>query len=93
MVETAKAKWQRNGTAFSSLSNRPEAQVKLDQVLARLAAATRYDPVTLKSRDIPSESGIYVWYVKSTGNPVHVGKACGRKRLRHRIWGQHLNPN
>jgi hypothetical protein len=70
-----------------------ESRVTLDEVLARLATAARHDPVTLRSRDIPSETGIYVWYVKGTTHPVYIGKACGRRGLRHRIWAQHLNPN
>lgn len=80
-------------TSIVQRSASSESRVTLDDVLARLATATRHDPVTLKSRDIPSETGIYVWYVKGTGNPVYVGKASGKKGLRYRIWAQHLNPN
>lgn len=69
-----------------------DSAITLDDLVARLDAAPRHDPLTLKSRDIPSETGIYVWYVKVTGNPAYVGAASGRG-LRHRIWAQHLNPN
>jgi hypothetical protein len=64
----------------------------LDALLAQLEDAPRYDPLTLRREDIPSATGIYVWYAKGAGCPVYVGKASGRKGLRHRIWGQHLNP-
>jgi hypothetical protein len=67
--------------------------ITLDELVTRLDAAPRHDPLTLKNLDIPSETGIYVWYFKRTGFPAYVGKACGRKGLRHRIWAQHLNPN
>src|SRR5512147_1376872 len=60
--------------------------------LARLDTAPRYHPMTLTSRDVPTDTGLYVWYDRRSGNPVDVGKACGRRELRRRIWSQHLNP-
>jgi hypothetical protein len=69
-----------------------QGPITLDELVTRLDAAPRHDPLTLESRDIPSETGIYVWYAKRTGWPAYVGAASGRG-LRHRIWAQHLNAN
>lgn len=73
-------------------ANLPDRPVTLDELVAQLESAPRHDPLTLRSQDIPSAPGIYVWYAKEAGCPVYVGKASGRKGLRHRIWAQHLNP-
>jgi hypothetical protein len=64
----------------------------VDELWALLQAAPRHDALTLGGNDIPSAPGVYVWYAKETGAPVYVGKATGRKGLRHRLWDQHLNP-
>jgi hypothetical protein len=70
-----------------------ETSVTLDELLAQLEAAPRRDPLTRRRDDVPSVTGVYVWYAKEAGCPVYVGKASGRKGLRHRIWAQHLNPS
>jgi hypothetical protein len=64
----------------------------LNELLSELKAVPRYDPITLRRNDIPYTPGVYVWYSKSNGSPVYVGKAASTKGLRHRIWAQHLNP-
>jgi hypothetical protein len=66
--------------------------VTLDEVLVALETAPRRDPLTLRREDVPSAPGIYVWYRKTDKRPFYVGRAAGRKGLRHRIWAQHLNP-
>ena len=86
---------KREPDSCETVINQPspwsQSPITLDDLMARLDAAPRHDPLTLKSRDIPSETGNYVWYVKATGNPAYVGAASG-SGLRRRIWAQHLNP-
>lgn len=63
----------------------------LDELVALLETAPRRDPLTLRREDVPSATGVYVWYSKAAGCPVYVGKASGKNGLRHRICAQHLN--
>jgi hypothetical protein len=78
---------------FGKQSTSSKHPVTLDELLAQLETAPRRDPLTLRREDVPSATGVYVWYSKATGCPVYIGKASGSKGLRHRIWPQHLNPS
>lgn len=80
-------------TSIYGHSTSSQSPITLDDLVARLDAAPRHDPLKLQGRDIPSETGVYVWFAKGTKRPVYVGKASGEKGLRYRIWAQHLNPN
>lgn len=53
----------------------------------------RLDPLSVNQDSLSKAKGIYAWFSKETGHVVYVGKATGPGGLRHRIWGQRLNPN
>lgn len=65
----------------------------LDELLPLIEAAPRRDPRKLRRDDVPPAPGVYIWSSKASGGLVYIGKAQGRKGLRHRILAQHLNPD
>lgn len=64
----------------------------LNEALLLVSSAPRHAPATIARKEIPISPGIYAWYRRGESNPSYLGKATGQGGLRHRIWGQHLNP-
>jgi len=57
---------------------------------AQVSGAVKHDPRTLRRPDIPTTTGVYVFF--RDGQPVYAGRAKGAKGLRDRL-SKHLAKN
>jgi hypothetical protein len=68
--------------------------MELDEVIALINSDDGKElPLSLLEKGVPEVMGVYVWYGQGSKLPAYVGKATGKKGLRHRILSQHLNSN